>query len=918
MPTLTPVDGDPFAASSAAPTPAPTPTAPATVAAGAPRLVPVDHNPFAKAAAPIPTMTVTPSRPPVPVQAQSGDVPSQQAQPTGNFFAGARGPPPALAPTVQNAAAKYGVPLAVANWVGWHESGWRSDAVGQQTSTGTAKGAWQFKDGTAKEMGLADPHDFTTSTDAAMRYLRKLADKNGGDWNKAVEAYGTFSTGMGAHRDAAAKAGFQQFLGNTGATRPASDASRYDGWDQPGSPTAFEDEADPEWVPFRDPPGTERGSVLPIKHDKDGYSLAVPDMLRAPVRGVIEGGQEARGIRPVDDPRARGDITSALGFKASPTERMFAPTGAARVAADAAAQTAATDRAALGTANKILGYGRTPEGKAAAIVGKRANQDIRGGGYYEPEVNYGVPPPATGPGSMPPLALSTGPADEVVGNLDRMRESGKPANVVHVLGPNVEGLAGKLTRQPGDAKAIVRGSLKGIDAGAQARNEADVGNLLTKGSSSFRTTVDLLQARSVEGKPLYEKAFEGGSMAPLRAQFEQSLGRAQRAESVADAALKQAMHEERVLREYRPDYQQTPDILAAAAKTRAARARLEHARLDTAEVRSMAERAQHDIDNGTPGAVWNPAIQRLLDRPDVKRGLRLGYKIQADEAAAEGTRFNPSEYAMTPDGNVISVPNMRTLNVAKKGLDRIYSDTLDEFGRPTEAGRAIDMMRRSLLREMDAINPDYKVARAAWAEKSASLDAVRWAKGLDKISPEQVAQEFSDMSPGEQEFARLSVADRLLTKIGDTAFGADEAKNLLKNPNMRDRLQPIFRTQDEFVRYVQAVADERRMYDVNTKLVKNSETADRRAEDTHQDLSAGAHLAHGVANLAHGRMFRALGSGLRAGRDFLQRPNPSVDEAIARTLMNPEGGPQVVNGKLDFTPPAPPIPAPRGPISPRQ
>jgi hypothetical protein len=220
MPTLTAVEGDPFAA--AAPAPSATTQAAAPAGGAAPRLVPVDHNPFATAGAPaaIPTVTVKSSRPTAPVEAQSGDVPSQQAQPTGNFFAGAKGPPPALAPIVQAAAAKYGVPLAVANWVGWHESGWRTDAVGQQTSTGTAKGPWQFMDGTAKEMGLADPHDFVTSTDAAMRYLRKLADKNGGDWTKAVEAYGTFSTGQGARRDAMAKEGFGQWSKTNRVARP--------------------------------------------------------------------------------------------------------------------------------------------------------------------------------------------------------------------------------------------------------------------------------------------------------------------------------------------------------------------------------------------------------------------------------------------------------------------------------------------------------------------------------------------------------------------------------------------------------------------------------------------------------------------------------------------------------------------------
>lgn len=864
---------------------------------------------------------------------QTGDVPSQQPQTGGDFFDYARGAPPALEPIVQAAASKYGVPLAVAHWVGTHESNWDASAIGPETSTGRAKGAWQFMDGTAKEMGLADPHNFAASTDAAMRYLRRLADKNGGDWMKAVEAYGTFSSGD-HRRDAKLKAGFQGFLGNsTGSTGTirASGSDRYAGWDTADEPSD-ETSKDPEYVPFRDPPDVHRGTILPFASDDKGKlittaggwpQLYVPDMFRAPVRGVIEGGQEARGVRPVDDPTARGDISAAVGaLAARPTGNSFAPTGAARVAAEAAAAKAETDRAALGTANQILGWGRTPEGKAARIVGKRAGQDIASGSYYQPETDYAVP--ARGAGTLPPLALSTGPADEVVGNLDRMRESGKPANLVHVLGPNVEGLAGKISRQPGAAQGIIRQGLKQIDAGASERAQSDVAKFLTKGSSAYRTVVDLLRKRSVEGQPNYERALQGGSIAPLETQFREewvaASGAAKQAAQdveVAKSQLNAALGKQPITRgnDY-SDSAANSAVREAKARVRTAEEALSQATQNADEVREMMQRAQQDRINNTPGAVWNLRIQRLLDRPKMKAGLRLGYEIQGDEAAANGTRFNPMEYALTPDGEVIRVPNMRTLNVAKKGLDRMYSDTLDEFGRPNETGVAIDMMRRSLLREMDAINPEYAKARQAWAGDSQNIDAVKWAKGIQKISPEQVAQEFSDMSEGEKEFARLGIADTLLQKIGDTSFGADEAKNLLKNPNMRDRLQPIFRTQDEFVSYVNAVADERRMYDVQTRLIRNSETAARRMEDSNQDLSVAGHLAHGAANLAHGRMLRALGSGFRGAREFLHRPNPAVDEAIARTLMNPEGGPQVVNGRLDFSPPAPPIVTPTRTIRP--
>lgn len=125
---------------------------------------------------------------------------------------GAMAPPSDLAPIVATAASRYGVPLQVANWVGSHESGWNPDAIGPETSHGRAAGAWQFMPETAAHFKI-NPHDFGQSTNAAMQYLRQLADKNGGDWERAVADYGTFSTGKGPAADASVRQSFRSYMG---------------------------------------------------------------------------------------------------------------------------------------------------------------------------------------------------------------------------------------------------------------------------------------------------------------------------------------------------------------------------------------------------------------------------------------------------------------------------------------------------------------------------------------------------------------------------------------------------------------------------------------------------------------------------------------------------------------------------------
>lgn len=71
------------------------------------------------------------------------------------------------------------------------ESSGKANAVGPQTKYGTAKGPYQFLDGTAKQYGLDDKtvFDEPKAREAARRYLRDLGKKYDGDFTKALAAY---------------------------------------------------------------------------------------------------------------------------------------------------------------------------------------------------------------------------------------------------------------------------------------------------------------------------------------------------------------------------------------------------------------------------------------------------------------------------------------------------------------------------------------------------------------------------------------------------------------------------------------------------------------------------------------------------------------------------------------------------------
>jgi hypothetical protein len=135
-------------------------------------------------------------------------------------FAKVAPPSGPFADLVPRFAAEYGVPQSVLTWVGGRENGWRHGAAAPQgipTSTGRAKGPWQFMDATWKEQANPgeDPNDPEASTRAAAKYLRSLYDRTG-SWTEAVRRYGTFSSGRGREFDQALEAGFLSHMIDSG------------------------------------------------------------------------------------------------------------------------------------------------------------------------------------------------------------------------------------------------------------------------------------------------------------------------------------------------------------------------------------------------------------------------------------------------------------------------------------------------------------------------------------------------------------------------------------------------------------------------------------------------------------------------------------------------------------------------------
>jgi hypothetical protein len=80
----------------------------------------------------------------------------------------------------------------------------------------------------------------------------------------------------------------------------------------------------------------------------------------------------------------------------------------------------------------------------------------------------------------------------------------KPTALVDVGGKNVQGLAGRVARQPGEGRAIAENFLTNRDNEAAVRLSGDIQKYVSGGPSVFRATQDLIAQRSTAARPLYE------------------------------------------------------------------------------------------------------------------------------------------------------------------------------------------------------------------------------------------------------------------------------------------------------------------------------------------------------------------------------------------------------------------------------
>lgn len=413
--------------------------------------------------------------------------------------------------------------------------------------------------------------------------------------------------------------------------------------------------------------------------------------------------------------------------------------------------------------------------------------------------------------------------------------------------PKLQKLAGSVARFSPEAQRMAQTNLMERSDDQGVRAIQGVRDYLHPTADIKAVSQGIRDAANRKSGPYYDKAFEGGSMAPLETQFAQAFD--QTSKGVADAAAELAAAQRaatvssaqvnRAGNNVYMNAQALPANRGAQSGIAAAERNLANARAAHEQTLSMLRRAQGDAASDAPGAVWSPRVQQFLDDPIAKGGLGKGMEIQRLEALAQGKPFDPTELAITGMddlGNPVvdGVPNMRTLDAVKKGLDAIIDEYPKDFrGKPVldERGRVITQVLQSFRGEVDSLNPDYAAAREVYARTIAPRDALQ--RGFDSTGKNVANRDLQNIvggyNPKELAQARSGYATKLTDTIAGLTDSADPYRAIAGGINRREKLQTMFPGGvDDFMR-LKAIEDQ--MTATKNTVLGNSATQGRGIDD---------------------------------------------------------------------------------------
>lgn len=305
------------------------------------------------------------------------------------------------------------------------------------------------------------------------------------------------------------------------------------------------------------------------------------------------------------------------------------------------------------------------------------------------------------------------------------------------------------------------------------------------------------------------------------------------------------------------------------------------------------------------GPIYSDRLKQFTDDPVMKGGFARGLELERLDALANNRPFDPHKYGVTGfneagDPVLGKVPTMRTYQAMKEGLSAQIADEMDDFGRLSKRGVALQKVLDKYLEELDAFNPAYAQARQAWAGPSQQLDAsrqgFRFMRKGEFANSDELAARLEKMTPDEKHHFRIGAIQALRDKMGETVRRGDVTKHLAGKPELERKIRLAFGDDRLFRRYINAMENEGEMFKLYSEITGGSQTQQRQAAARSlQGEPAGAAGAalDVMANAPTRPISTALGAIPRAGRAAIEwaRKMPEGQRLeLAKALMGRDVG----------------------------
>ena len=292
-------------------------------------------------------------------------------------------------------------------------------------------------------------------------------------------------------------------------------------------------------------------------------------------------------------------------------------------------------------------------------------------------------------------------------------------------------------------------------------------------------------------------------------------------------------------------------------------------------------------------------LARLAQEPIIQQGMVQGIKEQRLRALAKNEPFDPKAYAVTDfneagDPVIGCVPTWHTWDAAKVGLDQMLENNRNPVTGKLALngmGGAIDQVRRSMLNELDSLNPDYKAARSSASDYLSANDAFQ--RGQKTIlNPNVTVANVNDMlgkmSDGDKEAFKGGVANKLFNMQQN---GSLKPRFVLA-PAVQGKLSSILGPSNA-ASFVKNILSEKSLAETGNRMMPrtNSPTFELLNESRNQDMlghaAAGLKGAKAVGHLAVGNIGSAVSHGAGAAWHFL--PDRIKTGGMSPEAMNSAG-----------------------------